>query len=215
MDKLKVLVVAELDSIGGLISNILNRIGFDVNVVDTSGQVKETHSKIRAGLSREKYDLVLLTNNGLRPSDIQALIPEIKKKYPGIKIIVLSGFSTPKFVRDLKEQGIDDFLSLPFAHDDLVQKVTSIFDEENKMIKEAQKKLNWATLSYRKKFSCEVIGYDGYDYRVRFSQRGRLITIESIPLKEIDGLKLGGKDFPYLRELFGWVRQVVEGRGKS
>jgi DNA-binding response OmpR family regulator len=78
MDKLKVLVVAELDSIGGLISNILNRIGFDVNVVDTSGQVEETHSEIHAELSRGKYDLILLTNNGLRPIDIQAFIPETK-----------------------------------------------------------------------------------------------------------------------------------------
>ena len=111
MDKLKVLVIAELDQVGGFISKILNRKGFDVNVVDTSGQMEETHSEIRAELSRREYDLVLLTNNGLRPIDIQALIPEIKKKHPGIKIIVLSGFSTPEFVRDLKEQGIDDFLS--------------------------------------------------------------------------------------------------------
>jgi two-component system OmpR family response regulator len=156
MDKLKVLVIAKLDQVGGIISKILNRKGFGVNVVDTSGQVEETYSKIRAELSRREYDLVLLTNNYLRPIDIQALIPEIKKKHPGIKIIVLSGWSTPEFVRDLKEQGIDNFLSMPFSLDDLVEKVTSIFDQENK-IKEAQKKLNWTTLSYRKKFRCDVI----------------------------------------------------------
>jgi hypothetical protein len=83
------------------------------------------------------------------------------------------------------------------------------------MIKEAQKKLNWATLSYREKFRCEVIGYDGNDYRVRFSQRGRLITIESIPEKEINDLKKGVRSSPYLEELFGWVSRVVEGKGKS
>ena len=214
MDKLKVLVIAKLDQVGGIISKILNRKGFGVNVVDTSGQVEETYSKIRAELSRREYDLVLLTNNYLRPIDIQALIPEIKKKHPGIKIIVLSGWSTPEFVRDLKEQGIDNFLSMPFSLDDLVEKVTSIFDQENR-IKEAQKKLDWAALSYRKKFRCEMIGYDRNNYRVRFSQRGGVIAIESIPRKEIDGLKSGVKNFPYLEELFGWVRQVVEGRGKS
>ncbi len=93
--------------------------------------------------------------------------------------------------------------------------MTSIIDEENKVIKEPRKKLNWAALSYRKKFRCEVIGYDGKNYRVRFSQRGGLITIESIPRKEIVDLKMGVKNSPYLEELFGWVRQVVEGRGKS
>jgi DNA-binding NarL/FixJ family response regulator len=81
--------------------------------------------EIHEELSRKKYDMFLPTNNGLGPREIQALIPEIRKKHPGIKIIVLSGFSTPEFVRDLKEQGIDDFLSLPFPHDDLVQKVTA------------------------------------------------------------------------------------------
>jgi DNA-binding NtrC family response regulator len=214
MDELRVLVVAELGSVGGLISNILDRKGFDVTVVDSSRPVAETCAEIRAELSRKNYDMVLPTNNGLRPSDIQVLIPEIKKKHPGIKIFVLSGFSTPEFLRDLKEQGIDDFLSMPFSLDNLVQKVTSIFDEENK-IKEAQKKLNWATLSYRKRFRCEVIGYDRHNYRVGFSHRGGLIAIESIPRKEIDDLKMGVKNCPYLEELFGWVRQVVEGRGKS
>lgn len=138
MDKWKILVIAQLDQIGGIISKILNGKGFDANVVDTSGRVEETYSKIRAELSRREYDLVLLTNYGLRPIDIQALIPEIKKKHPAIKIIVLSGLSTPEFVRDLKEQGIDDFLSLPFAHDDVVQKVTSIFDQEYKIKEEEE-----------------------------------------------------------------------------
>ena len=204
MDKLKVLVVAELDSLGRLISYILNRIGFDVNVVDTSRYIKETYVEIHAELSRKNYDMVLLTNNGLRPIDIQALIPEIKKKHLGIKIIVLSGFSTPEFVRDLKEQGIDDFLSLPFAHDDLVQKVISIFDEENEVIKEAQKKL-----------ICEVIGYDGDNYWVSFSHRGRRVAIKSIPRKEIDDLKMGVKNFSYLKELLGWLEQVAQEKGKS
>jgi hypothetical protein len=92
--------------------------------------------------------------------------------------------------------------------------VTSIFDEENK-IKEAQKRLNWATLSYREKFRCEVIGYNGYDYRVRFTRQANLITIESIPGKEINDLKKGVRNSPYLEELFGWISQIVGGRGKS
>jgi DNA-binding response OmpR family regulator len=217
MDKLKVLVVAELDQVGGIISKILNRTGFDVNVVNTSltlGQVEETHSEIHAELSRGKYDLILLTNNGLRPIDIQAFIPEIKRKYAGIKIIVLSGWNTPEFVRNLMEQGIDDLLPLPFVIVDLIQTVTSIFDE-NKMVKEAQKKLNWATLSFREKFRCGVIGYDGYNYRVSFSYRGKRVAIESIPRKEIDGLTMGVKNSSYLKELLGWLEQVAQEKGKS
>ena len=93
--------------------------------------------------------------------------------------------------------------------------MTSMSNEESKMINEAQKKLNWAALSYKAKFRCEVIGYDGNDYRVRFDHRGRFITIESIPKKEINDLKRGVRNSPYLEQLFGWVSQMVEGKGKS
>lgn len=214
MNKWKILVVGELSQVGGFISTVFNKKGFDATVVDSSKYIKETYVEIHAELSRKNYDMVLLTNNGLRPSDIQALIPEIKKKHRAIKIFVLSGFNTPEFIKDLKEEGIDDFLPIPFTFDGLVERVTSLFELENK-IKEAQKKLNWATVSYKRKFKCEVIGYDENNYRVRFSQRRRVIAIEAIPRNEIDDLKLGGRNSPSLKGLLGWVEQVAQGKGKS
>jgi DNA-binding NtrC family response regulator len=216
MDKWKILVVGELDSIGGFISTALNKIGLNATVVDSSRYIKETCVEIYGELSRKNYDMVLLTNNGLRASDIQALIPEIKKKHPAIKIFVLSGFNTPEFIKDLKKEGIDDFLPMPFTLDSLVEKVTSIFifDQEDKL-EEAQKKLDGAKSYDNKIFECEVTGYDRNNYRVRFSQEGRLIAIESIPRNEIDDLELGGRNSPSLKELFGWVEQVAQGKGKS
>lgn len=83
------------------------------------------------------------------------------------------------------------------------------------MVKEAQKKLNWATLSFREKFRCGVIGYDGYNYRVSFSHRGKRVAIESIPRKEIDDLTMGVKNSSSLKELLGWLEQVAQEKGKS
>lgn len=131
MANLKVLVIAELDSIGQFISNLLSREGFDVTVVDSSRSVKETCMEIHAELSRKNYDVVLPTNNGLTPNAILDLIPVIKRENPGSNIIVLSGFKTQEFIRDLKERGIDDFLSMPFAPDDFVQKVKTILIRKN------------------------------------------------------------------------------------
>ncbi len=119
MAKLKILVVAELDSIGGFISELLGMEGFDVTVVDPFRPIEE----IYAELSRQKYDLVLPTNNGFSPKKIPELISEIKKKNRAAKIIVLSGWDTAEFVNDLKEQGIDDFMSMPFDGNDLLRKV--------------------------------------------------------------------------------------------
>jgi len=212
MGKWKILVVAASNDLGDFLSIFFNKRGFDANVVDTTRHIKEKYVKIYAELSRKKYDMVLLTTTCLRSIDIKALIPEIKKKHPAIKIFVMSSYGSSEFIKYF--EGIDEFLTMPFKFEDLVEIVTSIFDQENR-IKEAQKKLDWAALSYRKKFRCEVIGYDRNNYRVRFSQRGGVIAIESIPRKEIDGLKSGVKNFPYLEELFEWVRQVAQGEGKS
>ena len=159
--KWKILVIAELESVGGFLSPVLRSEAFDVTVVDSFRPVEEIYAEIHAELSRKNYDMILPTNNGLTPSKIQALVPEIKKKHPHTKIIVLSGYSTPEFVRGLKEQGIDDFLCMPFSLDDLVQKVTSIFDEENKLIKKGQKKLQRDFLGKKYKVH-DVLGVGGF-----------------------------------------------------
>jgi len=147
MGKWKILVVANLESIGEFLLILFNKRGFDATLVDSTRHIKEKYVKIYAELSRKKYDMVLLTTTCLRSSDIKALIPEIKKKHPAIKIFVMSSFGSSEFIKNL--EGIDEFLTMPFKVEDLVEKVTSIFDQENR-IKEAQKKLDWAALSYRK-----------------------------------------------------------------
>jgi DNA-binding NtrC family response regulator len=118
MAKWNALVIAELDTIGGLISIMLSREGFDVTVVDPSGlaSTEEVYPK----LYQKKYDLILPTNNGLSPGKILGLIQEIKKKDPGTKIIVISGYSTPEFVKELNVEAADDYLPMPFRSDILV-----------------------------------------------------------------------------------------------
>jgi len=122
MEKYKILVIAELNSLGGIISGLLSKEGIEVTVVEAWDRVE----KIYAELSRNNYDMVLPTNNSLTPGKILELIPEIKKKYPGIKIIVLSGCNTPKFMEELKDLDIDEFFPLPFPPVNLIQRVEAI-----------------------------------------------------------------------------------------
>ncbi len=103
MAKLRVLVVAELNTIGNLISILLDSEGFDVTVVDAFNRVEE----IYAELSRETYDVIMPTDNGLSPNKMLDLLTEVKKKHPNIKIMVLSALEAPEFLRDLEEQGTD------------------------------------------------------------------------------------------------------------
>ena len=119
MAKWKALVIADVNSLGKLLSALLSTEDFDVTVVDALSRVGE----IYAELSQNNYDMVLPTNNGLTPSTILSIVPEIKRKNPGAKLILLSGYRTPKFIKDLKELGVDDFFPLPFIVVDLIQRV--------------------------------------------------------------------------------------------
>ena len=76
MARRKVLVIAEVGTIGKMLSMIMQSVGYDVEVVDTSGCT--AFRKAVKALSGKKYDLVVPTNNGMAASDLLAIIPEIK-----------------------------------------------------------------------------------------------------------------------------------------
>ena len=99
MAKRKALVIAEVGTIGKMLSMILRRVGCDVEVMEAIGAAAITEAlKI---LSEKKYDLVVPTNNGMSPMRIPDFIEEIKKTDPTIKIIVMSGHHPPDFVKQL------------------------------------------------------------------------------------------------------------------
>jgi DNA-binding response OmpR family regulator len=83
MAKLKVLVIAELDTIGHLISIMLRRGGFDVTVVDSFRPIEETLAETHTELSRNQYDVLVPTSNGLPPRKILELIREVKGEISG------------------------------------------------------------------------------------------------------------------------------------
>jgi len=57
MDKRKILVVGELNQLGGFISTVFNKRGFDATLVDSSRHIKETYTEIYSELSRKNYHM--------------------------------------------------------------------------------------------------------------------------------------------------------------
>jgi DNA-binding response OmpR family regulator len=121
MAKWNALVIAEANTLGFHISTLLKKEDFNVTVVDSfgPGSIEAVYREI----SVKRYDLILPTNNGLTPSKILELIPEIRKRDHDVRIIVLSGHHPADFMRELGEKDIDGFLPMPFRSEDLVQKV--------------------------------------------------------------------------------------------
>ena len=55
--------------------------------------------------------------------------------------------------------------------------MSSLSDEHRKKMQEAQKKLNQGKQHGRKKFrrfKCEVLDYNGINYKIRFGQKAKL-----------------------------------------
>ena len=88
----------------------------------------------------------------------------------------------------------------------------SLSDEHRKKIQEAQKKLNQGKHHARKKlrhFKCEVLDYNGVNYKIRFSQKDQVILTEDIPRKFFDYWNPRTKPLPeYWAELFNRVEEM-------
>lgn len=60
-----------------------------------------------------KVDVVILTNLGLLPSDIPAVIKNIKTNFPDMPVIVVCSQDQPEYISELAECGAETFFSLP------------------------------------------------------------------------------------------------------
>ena len=101
----KLLVVEDEGQIGLVLNMILSERNFDLDYVSSLLSAQEY-------LEKNKPSLVILDNK-LPDGFGVDFIPYIKKKYPSVKIIMISGFAS---VRDVAlENGADMFFEKPFS----------------------------------------------------------------------------------------------------
>ena len=105
----KVLVVEDEGEMGLLLNIILNERNFDLNYVNSLLSADEY-------LQKEQPSIILLDNK-LPDGFGVDFISYVKKKYPAIRIIMISGFGSARDVA--LENGADIFFEKPFSKDDL------------------------------------------------------------------------------------------------
>jgi DNA-binding NtrC family response regulator len=129
VEKRKILVIAEIRGVGVALLMILRKEGYEVTVVDPScsRSLPKGYTGVNEALAGKKYDLIVPTNSALAPGKILELVPEIRKKNPAVKIIVMSGYRPPDYIRKLWKKGIDDFMPLPFNVEDFMARVKKCF----------------------------------------------------------------------------------------
>ena len=112
----KLLVVEDEGQIGLVLNMILSERNFELDYVCSLLSAQEY-------LERNKPSLVILDNK-LPDGFGVDFISYIKKKYPSIKIIMISGFSTARDVA--LENGADMFLEKPFSMDEVNEAIDTV-----------------------------------------------------------------------------------------
>jgi len=112
----KLLVVEDEGQIGLVLNMILSERNFDLDYVSSLLSAQEY-------LEKNKPSLVILDNK-LPDGFGVDFISYIKKKYPSIKIIMISGFSTARDVA--LANGADMFLEKPFSMDNVNEAIDSV-----------------------------------------------------------------------------------------
>lgn len=117
--KPKILIVVDLD-FGKFLKGILNDLDYEVNTIESSGQLDVIYLE----LSRTKYEIVILTNTTMTATHIIPVVPEIKKRFPNIRIIVISGDAREEYIKELYDLQIESFLKIPLEASHFKQIIT-------------------------------------------------------------------------------------------
>jgi DNA-binding response OmpR family regulator len=112
-----ILVIAEKREIGPCIAEVLRADGYRVTLEDAFAADERMDTLC---------DAVIVTNTSLTPPQILDAIPGIKSRRRMTRIIVLSGYSDKEWITDLKRNGMDQFLALPFERKVLLRGVAGL-----------------------------------------------------------------------------------------
>lgn len=112
----KILVVEDEGEMGLLLNLILNEKNFELDYVNNLLSADEY-------LQKEQPSVIILDNK-LPDGFGVDFISYIKKKYPSIKIIMISGFGSARDVA--LENGADMFFEKPFTKDELYNSIDKL-----------------------------------------------------------------------------------------
>ena len=112
---MKILVVDDDAIVIKSCRRILEAEGFEVSTVPGADQALEA-------IKNSDFDLLLIDVK-MPKHDGMYLMREIKKNWPEIPIIIMSGYPTPETIADVLKLGATLFIPKPFKPDELVKSV--------------------------------------------------------------------------------------------
>jgi DNA-binding NtrC family response regulator len=119
--EMKILVVDDDAIVIKSCRRILEAEGFEVTSVPSADEALEK-------IKYYEFDLLLIDVKMPKHDGI-FLMREIKKNWPDIPIIVMSGYPTPETIADVLKLGATQFIPKPFRPDELVKSVRQVIQK--------------------------------------------------------------------------------------
>jgi DNA-binding NtrC family response regulator len=120
-DKSRILVVDDEDALRMVLSSELSSSGYEVATASDGDEAITV-------VQNKKFDLVLLDIKMPKVDGFEVL-KFIKKNFPGVKVIMLTGFADLKNAIESKKHGAEDFVSKPYDLVDLLKTIERVLSE--------------------------------------------------------------------------------------
>jgi len=118
----KILVVDDERIVLDSCQKVLEAEGFEVYLVLSANRALETMKKEGFGL--------LLIDIKMPKRDGMYLMREVKKKWPDIPIIVMSGYPTTNTIEEAVKMEAAAFVAKPFTPDELLETIRQVIQKE-------------------------------------------------------------------------------------
>ena len=124
MNIMKILVVDDEDIVLESCQAIFELEGFEVMLVPSADKALEA-------MKNDNF-VLLLVDVKMPKKDGMYLMRKVKKQWPDIPIIVMSGYYTTETIKKAIEMGAVTFIAKPFEPDELVKTVRQIIEKEER-----------------------------------------------------------------------------------
>jgi len=126
----KVYIIDDDKNVRNSLKEILEDEGYDVQLYASGKSCLKQLEKERPS--------VLFLDVWLNNEDGLEILKEIKKIYPTLPIIMISGHATIELAVQSTKMGADDFLEKPLSIQTILEKIDKVLKEKNPQIKEVQ-----------------------------------------------------------------------------
>jgi DNA-binding NtrC family response regulator len=123
-EKRRILVVDDQESMRTLLRDVLEVIGHDVTLADGGKQALSI-------LQQSDFDLVLSDLN-MPGMDGTALLKAVKSTYPGLPVVIITGYGTFHTEKRVMKEGADGYISKPCTLAKIERTLASILSAKHR-----------------------------------------------------------------------------------